>query len=122
MALPRRHPSKPDLPSFPKPATTRPSGCAPSSRIVLPAWFSKPDDRLPLARVELALDQHVSDQSPVPGDRVQREDACAGLLLARSVAIEPAEQLVAAADGEHDRAAGHRISERCAARRRDLAQ
>ena len=115
MALPSRHPSKPDLPSFPKPATTRPSGSAPSSRIVLPAWFSKPDDRPPLSRVELALDQHVADQTPISRHRVQREDAGAGLLAPRAVAVVAAEQLVAAAHGEQDGAAGHGLGQRRAA-------
>ena len=41
-ARPSRQPSKPDRPSFPKPCTTRPSGSAPGSRTVRPAWFSKP--------------------------------------------------------------------------------
>ena len=81
------------------------------ARVVLEAR-----DRLPPARVELALEKHVSDQSPVPGDRVQRKHACARLLRARSVAIEPAEQLVAATDGEHDRPGVHRSSEGWASR------
>ena len=42
MTRPARQPSKPLSPSFPKPASTRPSGSAPGSRRVRPAWFSKP--------------------------------------------------------------------------------
>ena len=45
MSRPRarsRQPSKPDVPSFPNPCTTRPSGSAPESRSVRPAWFSNP--------------------------------------------------------------------------------
>ena len=38
----RGSPRSPLAPSLPKPATTRPSGSAPSSRIVRPAWFSNP--------------------------------------------------------------------------------
>ena len=39
---PSRQPSNPDAPSFPNPYTTRPSGSAPASSRVRPAWFSKP--------------------------------------------------------------------------------
>ena len=115
MALPTRQPSKPDVPSFPKPATTRPSGNAPSSRIVRPAWFSKPTTvrRSPVSSSHSI--EHVADETPVSGHCVQREDAGAGLLAARTVAVVAAEQLIAAADGEHDGATGHRLRERRAA-------
>ena len=75
----------------------------------------EPDDRPPLARVELALDQHVADQANISGHRVQRKDAGTGLLAPRAVTVVAAEQLVAAADGEQDRAAGHGLGQRRAA-------
>ncbi len=117
MALPRRHPSKPEL------AVVSEPGHDPAERVRAvvedrPAGMVlEPDDGLPLAGLELALDQHVSDQPPVSGDRVNGEHPGARLLRARPVAIEPPQQLVAAADGKHDRAPSDRIRERCAARR-----
>ena len=87
------------------------------ARVVL-----EPRDRLPPARVELALEKHVSDQSPVPGHRVQRKHACAGLLRARSVAIVTGR----AAGSRHRRQADRRRRppQRRGPRlaRRDLAQ
>ena len=67
------------------------------------------DDRPPVSGIELALDQHVADETQVPGHGVQREDAGAGLLAARAVAVVAAEQLISAADGEHDGAGRHRL-------------
>ena len=67
IARPTRQPSWPDSPSFPKPATTRPSGSAPGSSRVRPAWFSKPAS-VRLARPELAVEQHVADQPPFARD------------------------------------------------------
>ena len=70
---PRARPGSPrsrSSPSLPKPATTRPSGSAPSSRNVRPAWFSKPGERA-RSPVELALEQDVADHPPLAGDRVR---------------------------------------------------
>ena len=94
---------------MPKPATTRPSGSAPSSRIVRPAWFSKPASVSP---GPVAVEQDVADHAPLAGDRVQRQQADPRLLLAGDVAVEAAEQLVAAADGEERRAGLDRLAER----------
>ena len=94
---------------------TRPSGSAPSSRIVRPAWFSNPAS-VALCRVELALEQDVADHPALAGDRVERQDAGARELRAVAVAVEAAEQLVAAADGEHRGAAVDRLGERRALR------
>ena len=63
-------------------------------------------DRRPHPRLELALDQDVADHAPLAGDRVERQEADAGHLLAVAAAVAAAEQLVAAADGEQRRAAG----------------
>ena len=71
---------------------------APSSSFVRPAWFSNPASVRP-AR-ELAVEQHVADHPALAGDRVEREEADARQLGAVAVAVEAAEQLVAAADGE----------------------
>ena len=110
MALPSRQPSKPDIPSFPKPAT-RPSGAAPA-RGSSGRRDSRSRRRSPVSPVELAFDQDVADQTPVSGHRVQREDAGAGLLASRAVAVVPAQQLVAAAHGEGDSAARHGLGQR----------
>src|SRR5262249_45092811 len=56
--------------------------------------------RLLRGRLELALEQNVADHAPGAGDRVERQEADARQLLAALVAIEAAEQLVAATDGE----------------------
>ena len=95
-----RQPSKPDAPSLPYPATTRPSVAAPSSRTVRPAWFSKPAIVLPGASGERALEQHVADHARLARERLVREER--GALEPRPVApaIAAAEELVAAADGE----------------------
>ena len=71
-----------DSPSLPKPGhdaaerlgarvQQRPAG------VVLEAGH-----RAPLARIELALEQHVADHPPLPGDGDEREDARARQLLA----------------------------------------
>ena len=72
--------------------------------------------RPPVARVELALEQDVADHAPLAGDRLEREEPDAGQLDAGQVAVEAAEQLVAAADGEQGRAAGDGRAERLALR------
>ena len=55
----------------------------------------------PAARAgELALEQDVADHAPIAGLRPQRQHARSGQLGARAVAVEAAEELVAAADGE----------------------
>ena len=51
--------------------------------------------------VEVAVEEDVADHAALARDRVQREEADAGQLLAVGEAIEPAEELVAAADREH---------------------
>ena len=106
MTRPARQPSKPHSPSLPKPATTRPSGSAPGSRRVRPAWFSKPGQRPPLARLELALEQHVADHAPLAGDRLEREEPDARQLLAVD------------SRGSRGRAAGSRRRRRAPPRRR----
>ena len=65
-----------------------------------PAWFSNPASVLTDARIELALEQHVTDHPPIARDGVQRQHTRARQLLARAVAVEAAEQLVAAAHGQ----------------------
>ena len=67
---PRRRgsPRSPSAPSFPWPATTRPSGVAPGSSSVRPAWFSKPATVDRDAVAEIGLEQHVADQPPLAGD------------------------------------------------------
>jgi hypothetical protein len=52
------------------------------------------------APLEAALEQDVADHALLTRDGVEREEAHAGKLGARAVAIEAPEQLVAAADGE----------------------
>ena len=53
----------------------------------------------------LALEQHVADHPALTGDRLQRQQPDAGELLAVAIPVEASEQLVAAADSEHRRAA-----------------
>ena len=74
------------------------------------------DDRPAVAGVELALDQHVADETPVTGHCVQWKDTGAGLLAPRTVTVVAAEQLVATADGERYGATGNRLREQRAAR------
>ena len=68
------------------------------------------------ARLELALQQAVADHAPLSGDRVEREDAGTRQLGAASPTVEPAEELVAAADGQHRGAARDRLADRLALR------
>src|SRR5881398_3106224 len=53
--------------------------------------------------LELALEEHVADHPPRPGYGVERQQADARQLLAALVAVEMAEQLIAAADGQERR-------------------
>ena len=62
-------------------------------------------ERPPLARLELALEQHVADHPLLAGDGLEREQSDARHVLAVEAAIAAAEQLVAAADGEQRGAA-----------------
>src|SRR3954447_5710880 len=101
---------------------TRPSGSAPSSGGGGAAGVSKPGggaagvvleagERASLAG-PAAVEQHVSDHAPVAGDRVQRQQADARQLRAGALAVEAAEQLVAAADGEEGGAGGDGVAQR----------
>ena len=87
-------------------ATTRPSGSAPASSSVRPAWFSKPGERPALARLELALEQHVADHPPLAGDRHERQQADARAARRRH------------GRGRSARAAGSRRTPRARPRRR----
>ena len=97
----RGSPRTPTSPSFPKPATTRPSGSAPASSSVRPAWFSKPAS----VRRAPPPSSHSSSTSPImpplAGDGLERQQPGAGHPRAVAAAVAAAEQLVAAADGEH---------------------
>ena len=62
-------------------------------------------ERLPLTRLELALEEHVADHPLVSGDRLEREEADARHVLAVEALVAAAEQLVAAAHGEQRGAA-----------------
>ena len=92
---------------LPWPFRTRPSGCspAPSMRaagVVLEAGEDAPGGAV---AVEVDLDRDVADQARAVGaDRLEVDEAEArDLLVGERVAV--AEQLVAAADAEHERAA-----------------
>jgi hypothetical protein len=71
-----------------------------SPRMVLEAG-----NRPALAGNELGIEQDIADHPTLACNRVQREQADAGQLLAVPEAVEAAQQLVAAADGEHRSAA-----------------
>ena len=89
------------------PRSTRPSGCSPAPRYVRPPWFSKPASTAGPSP-ELDLDRDVADQPRAVlahGAQVDQPDA-GQLLVAELVGV--AEQLVAAAHAEHDRAARRR--------------
>ena len=58
-----------------------------------------------------AVEQHVADHASLAGDRVQREETDTRQLGSITVAVEVPEQLVAAADSEQRRSAGHRRAE-----------
>src|SRR5438477_619466 len=64
----------------------------------------------------VAFEQHVADHPPLAGDRVEREQPDAGQHAPEPVAVEAAEQLIAAADREHGGAAGDRLPQRLALR------
>ncbi len=66
-------------------------------------------DRPPLARLKLALEEHVADHPLVSGDGLEREKADARHVLAVKALVAAAEQLVAAAHGEHRGAAVDRF-------------
>ena len=117
-ARPTRQPSKPVSPSLPKPATTRPSGSRPG-RGASGRRGSRSRRASALARLELAVEQHVADHPPLAGDRVEREEPDARQLLAVEAAVAAAEQLVAAADREQRRAARDRLAQRAPPSPRD---
>ena len=78
------------------------AGIEPSpARVVLEAG-----ERVPHARLELALEEHVSDHSRVARHGLEREEADARHVLAVEAAVAAPEQLVAAADREERGAAG----------------
>ena len=83
-------------------ATTRPSGSAPSSSCVRPAWFSKPASVRP-AHSQSSRTSPIMRRSPATVWSGKRP--MPGQLGAVAVAVEAAEQLVAAADREDGRAA-----------------
>src|SRR3954470_23775795 len=63
------------------------------ARVVLEAG-----ERAPLARLERALEQDVADHPALAGDRVQRQQAHTGQLVAALVAVDVPEELISAAD------------------------
>jgi hypothetical protein len=81
------------------------------SRVVL-----EPRERPPLARHELAREEHVADHAPLAGDGLEREEAGAGEVVAAVAAVAAPKELVAAADGEERGAALDRLAQRVAAR------
>src|SRR5439155_7675955 len=66
-------------------------------------------ERLPVARIELALEQDVADHAAVAGDGLEREQADARHVLAMEAAIAAPEELVAAAHGEERSPAARRL-------------
>ncbi len=79
-----------------------------------PRMVLESGDRAAVARLELALEQHVADHPPVAGHRMERQDPRAGQLGARPIAVEVPEQLVAAADREHRGTSLHGLPKRLA--------
>src|SRR5262249_10817695 len=69
------------------------------ARVVL-----EPGERPHDPGLELALEQHVADHARVARDGLQREEADAREVGAAEVAVRAAQQLVAAAHGQHCRA------------------
>src|SRR5581483_10603513 len=69
-----------------------------------PGVVLEPREGSTLAGIELAVEQHVADHPLLAGDRLEREQADAGHVLAVEAPIAAAEQLVSAADGEERRA------------------
>ena len=101
---PTRQPSKPEAPSFPWPASDaserrRARVEQRAAGVVLEARDRRRD-----AVAEVGLEQHVADQPPLAGDRLEREQARARHPRAVAAAVAAPEQLVAAADGEQRRA------------------
>ena len=68
------------------------------------------------ARLEPALQQTVTDQAPLSGNRVEREDPGTRQFGAASPTVEPTEELVTAADGQHRCATRDRLADRLALR------
>jgi len=66
-----------------------------AARVVLEAR-----ERTRLARLELALEQHVSDHAVFSGNRLQGQEPSPGQLVAVLVAIRAPEELIAAANGK----------------------
>ena len=86
------------------------------ARVVLEAG-----ERLAVARLELALEQHVADHPPLAGDGLERQEPDARHVLAVEAAVAAAEQLVAAAHREQRGAAvDDRLDQRLRLRREVL--
>jgi hypothetical protein len=64
-----------------------------------------------LAGFELALDEDISDHAALAGNRMQGKDARTRLISARAVAVEPTEQLIAAAHRKYRRSVCHGLGE-----------
>ena len=71
------------------------------ARVVLEAG-----DRTRVARIELALEEHVADHPPLARDGLEGQQPDAGHVFAVEAAIAASEQLVAAAHRKERRAAG----------------
>ena len=106
----RRTPSAPEAPVLPWPLSTRPSGCSPAPRCVWPAWFSKPARTRRAGGASSPSSSSTSIATlPIrrgPSERIVSqvdEPEPRDHLVGERVAV--AEQLVAAADAEHERAA-----------------
>jgi hypothetical protein len=67
-------------------------------------------ERPPHVRLDLALDQDVSDHAGLTGDGLERKQADARQVGAVEVAVRTAHQLVAAADGEQRRSGRNRLA------------
>ena len=78
-----------------------------------PSMVLEPGKRPPLTGDELTIEEDVADHPALAGDRLERKEADSRQLGAASLAIEPAEQLVTAADGKHRRARLHRLHQTC---------
>ena len=91
---------------LPWPLSTRPSARSPAPRCVRPAWFSKParTPRGPSSSSSTSIATLPIRRGPSERTVSQIDEAEAGdHLVGERVAV--AEQLIAAADAEHDRAA-----------------
>src|SRR5580765_847699 len=78
-----------------------------------PGMILEPSER---ATCPVAVEQHIADHPALAGDRVEREEADAGELGTVALAVGTPEKLVAAAHGEHGRAARRRFQYRLRAR------